>query len=92
MLTFIVTVGEDGKVLIDKAVDGWTDYKRDETFTLARMSVGDSLDLHTKTGPQNADPFSRLVRIAVEDDTIPKFTSIEEAEAWMEQRKGLTIL
>lgn len=90
-ISFVLTIEDSGYVTLDKCEEGWLDYKRDESFTKANMSVGDAIDLHTKTG-EDVNPASRLVRLTVEDDTIPKFASMDEADEWLEGRKSFQVL
>jgi hypothetical protein len=95
VITFLVTVDDLGDTTIRK-LSGLSqsnpgqdpgellDRLCDRTFQRADMKVGDRIDLHV-----NVDGTTRRnVVISLLDDTIPQFSSIEEAERWMESRQS----
>ena len=95
MITFLVTVRDDGKVIINKlstpqtggpdAGMALTRTLSDRTFETAEMQIDDRIDLHVQLPDGKT---RRNVAISLLDDTIPAFTSVEEAEAWMESRQS----
>lgn len=95
-ITFLVTVLDDGDVLINKLADlagpamralGTDAHVRslgDPTFETGKMGIGDRIDLHVKLTEQ----VKRDVIITVLDDAVPLFANPEEAEAWMAARQS----
>lgn len=84
-IQFLVTLTEDGNVQVHRT-KGTPDV--DAEFMQITVVPDSSLDLHCKVGNFAAmTELARLVRIELRDDTVPKFASPEEADAWMEARR-----
>ena len=94
MIDFHVRVLDDGRVMIHKyAVSAITTQVNglDMTFEPALLEPEDWIALHVDTATQGMGPsgkgVKRLVRIGVYDDSVPSFSSPEEADLWMEARR-----
>lgn len=91
-ITFLVTVQDDGSCTIDKLSDpvnpmpGVTPASvlRDPSFETGVINDGDRIDLHVKISEQ----VKRDVIITLLDDSVPIFSSPEEAEQWMAARQS----
>lgn len=91
MIQFLVTLLDSHAgvpaVLVQKVEASAGQYTFSADFQTVQMDHADGLDLHL----EGSNGRRTLVRIAVDDDTIPTFASTEEAEAWMEQRSRQVI-
>lgn len=88
MISFLLQVADDGKVHINKFAEsvpvGAGRPMLDPTFAGAVMTTDDRMDMHVKV----TEACRRVVVIALYDDAIPQFTSVEEAEEWMATRQS----